>query len=75
MCDCVIPARFEGESRDAIGSLSPVNGNSGWNHCSCCPLLTIERDCFHDIVINTQKKTAVLLFVHTVNANTPQQLM
>lgn len=31
MCDCVIPARFEGESRDAMGSLHPVNGNSGWS--------------------------------------------
>lgn len=29
MYDCVNPARFEGESRDAMGSLYPVNRNSG----------------------------------------------
>lgn len=31
MYDCVNSARFEGESRDAMGSLHPVNRNSGWS--------------------------------------------
>lgn len=31
LINCIIPARFEGECRDAVGSFHPVNRNPGWS--------------------------------------------